>query len=142
MRKITVLVLSIIISVSFLTNCKKYDYGPFISFKTKQTRLVNKWKLSKVLREDKDVSNEYFSVAKEYTIEFKEDGTVEKTMTDNNGTVYPSSAVWEFNYDKSGINAILIDVFLIYYDIQKLTTTELWLYKENYSKTRFEFVRY
>jgi hypothetical protein len=94
------------------------------------------------MRNNKDITIGYFANTKEITIEFKADGTIEKTMTDNSDIIYVSQAIWEFNYDKSGINAILIDVFLIYYDIQKLTTTELWLYKQNYEETRFEFTRY
>jgi hypothetical protein len=127
-----------IISIAF-SSCKKYDYGPFISFKSKENRIVNKWKLVKVIKEDQDETYFYLKGIKEFSIEFKSDGYLSKNITDSLGKSYLSEDKWIFNDDKMGIYAILDDYHKLYYNIQKLTTKELWLYREYYNKSRYEF---
>lgn len=134
-----IFILSLFIASVVFLSCKKYDYGPFISFKTKADRIQNKWKLIKITREDVDVTKSYLFNIKDYIIEFKDDGTVEKTITDSLGKTYSSFSRWKFTNDKSGIDTQVDDVVILYYDIQKLTTKELWLYRQFYTETRFEF---
>ena len=127
-----------IISIAF-SSCKKYDYGPFISFKSKESRIVNKWKLVKVIKEDQDETYIYLKGIKEFSIEFKNDGNLSKSITDSAGKNYLSEDKWLFDSDKMGIYAILDEYHKLYYNIQKLTTKELWLYKENYNESKYEF---
>ena len=130
-----------IISIAF-SSCKKYDYGPFISLKSKENRIVNKWKLVKVIKEDQDETYFYLKGIKEFSIEFKSDGNLSKNITDSLGKSYLSENKWVFDDDKMGIYAILDDYHKLYYSIQKLTSKELWLYREYYTESRYEFEIY
>jgi hypothetical protein len=127
-----------IIAIAF-TSCKKYDYGPFISFKSKENRIVNKWKLVKVIKENQDETYFYLHGIKEFCIEFKSDGSLTKNITDSSGKTFYSEEKWSFDHDKMGINAVFDNYHKLYYSIQKLTSKELWLYREFYAESRYEF---
>ena len=54
MKKGIKILASLILVISILTDCKKYDEGPLISLRTKKARLAGDWKIEKILYDGGD----------------------------------------------------------------------------------------
>lgn len=124
------------LAILFGTSCKKYEEGPFVSFTSKEDRLVNTWKIEREV--ESDGSEEVPSQAEQdkYSIEFKDDGTYVVTQvllgipTSYNGT-------WEFSEDKEKITRTIdfgLGSVTSEYTIVKLKNKELALKDEDGDK--------
>lgn len=59
MRKLLqILLILVFISPAFFSGCKKYEEGPFISFRSKKERIANTWKMDKVIIDDQTEVND------------------------------------------------------------------------------------
>ncbi len=103
MKAIRTLLLVSFAALMFVnTGCKKYEEGPMISLRSKKARVVNDWKVVKILKngEEQDMDN-----LKLY-YDFKDDNTgvvthiVSTVVGDYTTTV---DFKWEFNDDKTKI---------------------------------------
>lgn len=104
-----------------LAGCKKYDNGPYFSFRTKKARLVNKWKLATYYvdgQEKTDVSSD--------TYEFKEDGGFTNVFASIGANV-TIQGKWEFLEKKGGIKITYDNGDVKYFEILRLKKEELWL---------------
>jgi hypothetical protein len=113
---------TIILSITFSLSCKKYEDGPAFSLRTKQARLINKWKLTdtqKYIEKSQPVDNPdttYPSISANY-IEF-EKHNVYSTPKD--------TGQWKFYDDKTKI-IITLNQNNDTFKILKLRNKELWL---------------
>jgi len=53
--------LSVFFLIIVLFSCNKYEDGPSVSFRSAEKRLTGKWEISKILFNDKDISEGYFA---------------------------------------------------------------------------------
>ena len=113
-------IISLILIVVILTSCKKYPEGPFISFRSRDTRVVNSWGVEKAL-----VNNvENTPIYSKYTYDFNQDAT----YSEFNGFL-PLTGNWAFTDDEDSIivkynnNTQILHRF----KILKLKNSSIWL---------------
>jgi hypothetical protein len=118
----------ILLTVSLLVGCKRYEDGPVLSFKSRTERVKNDWKANVFSRNDLNELDQY-----EY---------IHLTVTDNqflieakpkdDTLVYSFDAGWELaSLDRqiktSFESPVTNQEALLYFDIFRLTEDELWL---------------
>jgi hypothetical protein len=110
-----------------LSSCKKYDYGPLISFKSKKERIANTWKVGKAIRNGNDVTNDYSG----YTLTTTADGDaklVATYVTSFGAFSGNTDGTWIFESKKELINFDYEnDDFDQVYKIMRLKDDELWM---------------
>lgn len=86
--------------IVFLFGCRKYPEGPELSFRTKKSRLENKWQIDKRFLNGVQIvmGNDDLIY-----VEFKKDGTFEKQVEDSNGSPKLVRGSWEFTDRKKRI---------------------------------------
>lgn len=94
-----VLVLALVFSMH---GCKKYEDGPLLSFRSKEKRVVNSWKIEKYLNNDIDKTSEL--TVTNWNEIYNEDGTCKRTFNDASGDYVDQSGTWAFNSDKTELN--------------------------------------
>lgn len=99
--RLTGIVLAIALVFS-LDSCKKYEDGPLLSFRSKQERVVNSWKLEKYLNNDIDKTAEL--TVTNYKEFYNADGSCKRTFNDSSGDFVDQPGTWAFNSDKTEIN--------------------------------------
>lgn len=93
----------LVVALGFSMNsCKKYEDGPLLSFRSKQERVVNSWKLEKYLNNDVDKTAEL--TVSNYKEFYNSDGSCKRTFNDSSGDFVDQSGTWAFNSDKTQIN--------------------------------------
>jgi len=114
----------VLISIVILNGCSKYEDGPVFSLRSKKARLVNKWKLEKLLIDgiESGVQGQY-PPNLDVWVEFKKDDTFEN--------FWGSNGKWEFNDSKEKIRLLSENSVLI----KELTILAL---KENELKIEYE----
>ena len=131
----------IIISVLIIVfvSCSKYEDGPSVSLRTKNARLINKWKIETsdtlfltkadpITPEDSTTGPLYASY-----IEFQEEGIYYTP---------PTYGSWDFDEEKQNV-IITIDKDSKSYKILKLKNNELWLfYTDSATSIETHFVSY
>lgn len=136
MKKSSLRTLLFVLSVSLFvfSGCKKYEDGPYISFKSKMKRLEGEWRLVYLNGDD------VFSIPPKLYFKFEEDGTFTRTEVDEIGTVsFKGTWVWESHKE-------IIEVDLRYpgytertdYRISKLTTDALWIEDNHINDFQFQ----
>ncbi len=131
MKNLTRMALVALMIAVVMPSCKKYEEGPTLSLRSKTARLVNEWKIEKVLINAIDVSSVYTTQYTDFIMNIKDNNTVVYTYTDNNNQPITWEATWDFNSDKSGIIITTAGVG-VSFEILRLKNDELWL-KETYS---------
>ena len=138
MRKTTIIILGIV-SVLMFTECKKYQEGPLISFRSRKSRVEGKWKYDKILMNGVDKTSEYLNAK----VEFAGDGTYTniKYMP---GVASPleSKGLWELANNDLCVDMTFAGCFggttVQRWNILKLKSGELWLEYIGYdSKTEW-----
>lgn len=118
MKKLLVLSLLAIFMLVGFSSCKKYEDGPMISFRSKTSRLVGDWKITKVTESGIDVSDKYDT----YAFTFKDDNTYTHMKTKE------ETGKWSFNDDKTKIELTINGTGTIdSYTIIRLKNDELTL---------------
>lgn len=123
-------ILALMIAV-VMPSCKKYEEGPTLSLRSKTARLVNEWKIEKVLINAIDVSATYNEQYTGFVMNIKDNNTVVFTYTDNNNEPVTWEAQWDFNSDKTGL-IITTNGIAVTHEILRLKNDELWL-KQTYT---------
>lgn len=93
------LVGSVVLSMG---SCKKYEDGPLLSFRSKQARVVNSWKIEKYLNNDIDKTSEL--TVTNWNEIYNADGTCKRTFNDTSGDYVEQNGTWAFNSDKTELN--------------------------------------
>lgn len=126
MKKLTSILTFMLIIAMVMPACKKYEEGPALSFRSKTARLVNQWKIEKVMEDGQDITAAYVSFQKDLVNEYKENGELAISYKDNTGATISYSATWEFSSDKTGVVITTAGVSVTS-SILKLKNDELWL---------------
>ncbi|MBL4655084.1 MAG: hypothetical protein JKY33_04605 [Bacteroidia bacterium] len=121
LKKLSVLAILGVFTLTSMTGCKKYEEGPALSLKSKKGRVANKWKIEYAFDIDDNevVTSDYAGE----TWEFAKDG--EWIERDND--VIDKSGTWDFISDKESIKITKDNNNIDYYDILKLKSKEMWL---------------
>jgi hypothetical protein len=120
------------------TACKKYEDGPLISLASKKSRVVNVWKVEKIIDNGVDVTAQAATWIAGYSIEFKKDNSYVSSFV---GSSSVGTGIWAFDTKKE--NLIITGTGSSVADISKilrLKSKELWL-KNTYG-TDVEEVHY
>ena len=98
------------------TGCSTYEDGPSSSLISKDNRLCREWQI-----------DEYNGQRYPYdtSLEFQKDGDFNVTSS-YYGYTYSSSYSWMWKDDKSGVYVFSNSDTLLSFDINRLTTDELW----------------
>jgi len=111
-------VAAMLVSTTMLTSCKKYEEGPAISFRSKKSRVVNSWKVDKII-----INGQPESFTDDITFNFKKDNTYEVLYDGER-----EAGTWDFNSNKeelilkeNGSSSAEI------WKIIKLKNNELWV---------------
>lgn len=98
-KRKNLLMLAVLVILIVVGACKKYPEGPFLSFRSPESRLVNTWQVDKATESDgDDVTSSFDGV----TWEFKEDNTFIQTV--NQGSVSTEQeGTWELINDKKDL---------------------------------------
>lgn len=123
-----------------LSSCRKYEDGPTISFRTKNARVTNVWKMESISRNDLDESDRYEFMTWNFQ-EPNSDGIGQlewsyRIAGDTSDIIFPA-ATWELATLKEQIKLSYVDVVdpvgpvietrLLYLDIRRLLEDELWI---------------
>jgi hypothetical protein len=131
MKKLNVILLTVVTSVLMLTSCSPYEEGPVISLRSRTERLCNEWKLTRLYINGTEQTLSAFD--QQTTLEFKKNGTCNYSyaVLDSTAIVITGSGTWEFNDDETevitkityALGGTEIDTF----KILRLKEEELWL---------------
>lgn len=131
MKKLNVILLTVVVSVLMLTSCSPYEEGPAISLRSRTERLCNEWKLTRLYINGTEQTLSAFD--QQTTLEFKDNGTVNYSyaVMDSTAIVITGSGTWEFNDDETEVFTTITytlggtekDTF----KILRLKEEELWL---------------
>jgi len=131
MKKLNVILLTVVASVLMLTSCSPYEEGPAISLRSRTERLDNEWRLTRLYINGTEQTLSSFD--QQTTLEFKDNGTVNYSyaVMDSTAIVITGSGTWEFNDDQTEVFTTVTytlggtekDTF----KILRLKEEELWL---------------
>ena len=99
MKKISIVLMFMAVVAFVFVGCKKYDDGPAFSLASKKGRVVNVWKIEKMMYEGVDVPLTG-SGYENFTIEYTKDN---KVIYTDNGVVDPDQETWDFGDKKETI---------------------------------------
>jgi hypothetical protein len=127
MKKTTITIIGIIAMLIF-TECKKYQEGPLISFRSKKSRIEGKWKYSKVLFNDIEKTSEFINAE----LEFGTDGSFcNKRNTPVIDPPQESKGTWTLANNDLCIDLTSVGFYggttVQRWNILKLKKGELWL---------------
>lgn len=131
MKKLNVILLTVVASVLMLTSCSPYEEGPAISFRSRTERLCNEWRLTRLYLNGTEQTLSSFD--QQTTLEFKDNGTVNYSyaVMDSTAIVITGSGTWEFNDDQTEvitkITYVLGGTETDTFKILRLKEEELWL---------------
>jgi len=122
MKKLFLLFLTMAFAIS-INSCKKYEYGPGISFYSPKARLVNTWNInSKFINRTQQSSDTTWT--DEY-IQFLANGEI---ISNANSMYINSNCQWILDSDGTKITiSNVVSGFSLTYKILKLSRKELWL---------------
>ena len=103
MKKLNVILLTVLASILMLTSCSPYEEGPAISLRSRTERLCNEWRLTRLYINGTEQTLSSFD--QQTTLEFKDNGTVNYSyaVMDSTAIVITGSGTWEFNDDETEV---------------------------------------
>jgi hypothetical protein len=105
--------------------CKKYEDGPAFSLASAKSRVVNEWKMEKVIENGVDVTSAYAALSPGFSIEFKKDNTYAISYF---GFTLSTAGKWDFDSNKE--NLLMTPTGSTTAETNKilrLTSKEMWL---------------
>lgn len=128
MKKVFLFSLLAAFSITGITSCQPYEDGPSISFRSKEERVVNSWKVQYAFEDEKDISKRYEDL--EFHLDY--DGLLEIHMALDSDSVAIQKGFWEF-YDEEQNIRFDYTVPAVYpdrdhYKILRLTEKEFWVW--------------
>ena len=97
MKKLNVILLTVLASILMLTSCSPYEEGPAISLRSRTERLCNEWRLTRLYINGTEQTLSSFD--QQTTLEFKDNGTVNYSYAVMESTAIgiTGSGTWEVN---------------------------------------------
>lgn len=125
MKKTSTGILTLVMLLSVMVGCKKYEDGPTISFRSKTQRVINTWKAKYVFMDEVDATAAFNN----WVLDLTEDGRM--TSTDSVlDTIAVQEGFWELVNDKEEIRFIYTDPPVNpdrkFCEILRLKEDELW----------------
>jgi len=128
MKKVRIIsvALMVLLIAGAMSSCKKYDEGPLISLRSKEARLVNKWKFDKYIVDNVDYTP---SILDESYIEFSENGdfsiciyAVEGVAVEDTTAITGS---WEFASGKTSLDINMIYTYEDFWSGNEVTVNQV-----------------
>ncbi|MDX1906600.1 MAG: hypothetical protein SF053_06150 [Bacteroidia bacterium] len=111
-----------------MAGCTKYEDGPAISFRSRESRLAQNWIATQVFRNQIDESSQYLV----YNMIFDKGGRLNWRIQTPTTPLVESGSAWEFAVVDEQIKLTLDPVNgetkLLYIEIRRLTGDELWIH--------------
>lgn len=145
MKKTLVLLLISTLLISLLGSCKKYEEGPWLSLRSKETRMNGEWDITKFLINNID-SSHYFTKYDYSKVIFNRDNLSDFFWASYDNQSNPKEPIllygkWNWKNDKEGITisinsskGSIIPPFSLleldqecYWEIKRLTNSEFYL---------------
>lgn len=129
MKKVRIISVALIVLLiaGAMPSCKKYDEGPLISLRSKEARLVNKWKFDKYIVDNTDYTP---SILDNSYIEFSENGdftmciyAVEGIAIEDTTTITGS---WEFASGKTSLDINMIYTYEDFWSGNEVTVNQVY----------------
>jgi hypothetical protein len=129
MRKFAVIFSLLFYTLLAGSACKKYEDGPYLSFKSREERISNTWKVDKVLINDEEITSSTNLEFKNLKWTFSTNGNVTRSI-DVNGQPFTVTGQWALQSNDEEIR-IVINSQLYSEDsvwvILKLMEDEFWV---------------
>jgi hypothetical protein len=119
--KLKIILLALFVSSGTLISCVKYDEGPFISFRTKKSRVANNWLIESATLNGQDVTP-IFAGLRDWT--FTKDGYYTKNYENSS---FNENGKWEFTDEEKMMKVTSNLGITINYTILKLGESSMWL---------------
>lgn len=97
----TIIALSLI--AMFIVGCKKYEEGPMFSFRSKEERLANTWKVQQWFENGVDSTNDFNNIFNGYVMTINKGNTYTLTYKAFGLISYSEAGSWYFNTDKTSV---------------------------------------
>lgn len=128
MKKVVLFSFLAAFSVIGISSCQPYEDGPSISFRSKEERVVNSWKVKYAFEDEKDISLRYKDI--EYHLDYE--GLLEIHTAVDSDSVAIQKGFWDM-YDKGeSIRFDYTDPAVFpdrnHYQILRLTEKEMWVW--------------
>ncbi len=129
MRKFAVIFSLLFCTLLAGNACKKYEDGPYLSFKSREERISNTWKVDKVLINDEEITSSSNLNFQSLKWTFSTNGNVTRSI-DVNGQPFTVTGQWALQSNDEEIR-IVINSQLYSEDsvwvILKLVEDEFWV---------------
>jgi hypothetical protein len=113
-----------------LSGCGKYDDGPTISLRSRNARIVNTWKIDKVMLDGMPMTTAEIAMDEggaDITNTFTKNGDYSYSFTNDMGVVQSGNGKWEFVNSDNDIKIFGVDgIESETSTILRLTNDELW----------------
>ncbi len=106
--------------------CKKYEEGPFVSFRSAEERLANTWMVKQYFENGVDKTNDFNNVFKDYTLTISKGNSYTLAYKVFGLVNYSESGVWNFNSNKTKVTFKNTNNNTSTWTIIKLYEKELW----------------
>lgn len=130
MRTITVLLFITLI----IAACKKYEEGPLFSFRSKEERLSNTWKVKQYFENGVDKTNDFNNVFNGYVMTINKENTYTLSYKAFGLIPYSEAGSWYFNTNKTSVT-FKNNNNTSTWKILKLMEKELWGEYKDSNKT-------
>ena len=131
--------LTIVAALFFITSCSKFEDGPGISFRSKENRLIGKWKLTKWTEKGADVTATKTGDGDVF-YQFDEN----KSLIINVGSAQPTDGTWEMEETNVIMDLQLVSEVGNYIDkdtlmLKRLTNKEMVVFYDDDLETELFF---
>lgn len=127
---------------TLVTSCKKYEDGPFISFRTRKERVVNSWKFSQALYNGLEVTNGTIDTSINYSkssIGFDDAGRFSLYLVQKDSGSLQQNGNWFFQKKDEELLLEFDNGSSIVWEILKLKEQELHIRQELDGNNTFIF---
>jgi hypothetical protein len=127
------------VALLFMASCSKFEDGPAISFRSKENRLIGKWKLTKWTEKGADVTSANTD-GDEIFYEFLENNSVMISI----GAAQPTDGTWEMEETNVIMDLQLVSEIGNYIDkdtlmLKRLTNKEMVVFYDDDLETELFF---
>lgn len=127
----------IVLIVFMGSACKKYEEGPFLSLRSRTSRICHQWRVEKYVVGDEDLTRIVFPDW-QHTLEFTKKGVAQWTNHPYYGNMTGS---WNFESDDQNLT-MTFDKITDNAKILRLTNSELWLEQYDGNNTvKIQYIR-
>jgi hypothetical protein len=130
MRKYTLIIaLASFCALLTVNSCKKYEEGPYLSFKSREERISNTWRVDKFYKNDEDITVAVNQDLPELKWTFSINGSITRTVTINNQPIVVTGQ-WALQSDDEEIRIVINTQFYTedtVWVIIKLMEDEFWV---------------